>query len=121
MVELTTTSCVSLTLDVYNKLMADQRRLLAIIELHDERCEPCPTLGCWIPRELVGIDISQDLAQLEKDMGKSLPSPASVGESMADQHLRDALWAASCGNWYGWAVHIHKWKRALQASGGTVE
>lgn len=79
MVELTTVSCVSLPLDVYNKLMADQRRLLAIIELHDERYGRCPTLGCWIPRDLVGIDISKDLVQLEKGMGKSLRSSRSGG------------------------------------------
>lgn len=72
--KLTATACVALPLDAYNRLIAYQRRLLAIIELHDERLEPCPTLGCWIPKDLVGIDISTDMAQLEKDMGKSLRS-----------------------------------------------
>lgn len=79
MIELTTTIGVSLPLDVYNKLIADQKRLLAIIEIHDERYERCPTLGCWIPRDLVGIDISKDMEQLEKEMGKSLRSKASGG------------------------------------------
>ena len=81
MVELATTPCVSLTLDAYNKLMADQMRLLAIIELHDERHESCPTLGCWIPRNLIGIDISKEISQLEKELGQSLCSlPSGEGK-----------------------------------------
>jgi len=69
MVELSTTEGVFLPLDEYNKFMADRRRLLAIIELHDERHESCPTLGCWLPSSLVGIDIREDMERLEVDMG----------------------------------------------------